>query len=182
MVLANIQIRLLKGSLLTKMAILAKIPKIRKLARAVSAIYIRHIHQNRPFLCSSTRVYKGTEQARRVANYNLLDIMAFSTSMDTKKEKNIYAFAKVTKTRILHSLEEVKGLVNGKPDQIYKIFFSLTRQLNSYNSNVLMSTLRKQRQFSQEVRYLKPDKEDLLFHTLVSICKLENVMNAVKSQ
>lgn len=107
--------------------------------------HIRHIHQNRPFLCSSTRVYKGTEQARRVANYNLLDIMAFSTSMDTKKEKNIYAFAKVTKTRILHSLEEVQGLVNGKPDQIYKIFFSLTRQLNSYNSNVFMSTLRKQR-------------------------------------
>lgn len=65
--------------------------------------------------------------------------------MDSKKEKNIYAFAKVTKTRILHSLEEVKGLVNGKPDQIYKIFFSLRRQLNSYKSNVLMSTLRKQR-------------------------------------
>lgn len=146
--------------------------------------HIRHIHQNRPFLCSSTRVYKGTEQARRVANYNLLDIMAFSTSMDTKKEKNIYAFAKVTKTRILHSLEEVKGLVNGKPDQIYKIF--------SLQSNEAIEFLQQQciyvdpeeteGQFSQEVRYLKPDKEDLLFHTLVSICKLENVMNAVKSQ
>ena len=65
--------------------------------------------------------------------------------MDIKGEKKIYAFAKVTKTGIFHSWEEVKGLVNGKPDQIYKIFFSLTRQLKSYNSNVLTSTLKKQR-------------------------------------
>ena len=95
---------------------------------------------------SIPRVYKGTERARSLANYHVLDIVPFSTSMDTKAEKKIYAFAKVTKTGILHSWEEVKGLVNGKPDQIYKIFFSLTRQLISYNSNILTSNLKKQRE------------------------------------
>ena len=55
MVLANIQIRLLKGSLLTKMAILAKIPKIRKLARAVSAIFAIFIKIAR--FCVVARVY-----------------------------------------------------------------------------------------------------------------------------
>ena len=50
--------------------------------------------------------------------------MPFSTSMDTKGKKKIYAFAKGTKTGIFHSWEKVKGLVNGKPDKIYKLLQS----------------------------------------------------------
>lgn len=50
--------------------------------------------------------------------------MPFSTSMDTKGKKKIYAFAKGTKTGIFHSWEKVKGLVNGKPDQTYKLLQS----------------------------------------------------------
>ena len=51
-------------------------------------------------------------------------IMPFSTSTDTKAKKKIYAFAKDTKTGIFHSWEKAKGLVNGKPDQIYKLLQS----------------------------------------------------------
>ena len=77
----------------------------------------------------------------------------------------------------------MKGLVNGKPDQIDKSFFSRTKATEFLAQHGIQTSTRpeetEQRQLNQDDRYSETDKDDPFLHASENLCKLKNDMDAV---
>ena len=115
---------------------------------------------NNNHLTSTTYEHQRHWQTQTRGNGNVancgvifLSKMLFFTSMDIKGKKKISAIAKGTKTGIFHFREEWEGFwtENLIKYNIQKLLSVKRRQLNSYNSMVLTSTLKKKKRDTEKI-------------------------------
>lgn len=108
--------------------------------------------------------------------------------MATKSKTKIYAIAKGPKTGIFQSWDEVKELVDGSPDQIYKSFFSRTKAIDFLRNHgiVVESEAIQDVVSSQDLSDAESDEDDQFLHAVESISTvetdMETDMKTVKSE